>query len=101
MTVFTAKSLTKTVSKKPDESGPKHHKPMKPTKLMTICGMATALLLGGMPTARSLSIVNGVLLAMAQEKPENTADQKPATKPNQPPAEQIERSAGIPRHLAP
>ena len=72
---------------------------MKLTKLMTICGMAAALLLGGMVTARSFSIVNGVLLAMAQEKPDNKADQKPTPKPNRPPASQIDRTAGIARFL--
>jgi len=72
---------------------------MKLMKRMTICGLAAALLLGGMATARSFSIVNGVLLAMAQEKPDNKADQKPAPKPNRPPASQIDRTAGIARFL--
>jgi len=58
---------------------------MKLMKLMTICGVAGGLLLGGM--------------AMAQEKPENKADQKPAPKPNRPPTAQIDRSAAIAKFL--
>ena len=59
---------------------------MKLMKLITICGVAAGLLLGGM--------------AMAQEKPDNKAgDQKPAPKPNRPPAQQIDRTAAIAKFL--
>src|SRR5882672_11065657 len=59
---------------------------MKLTKqLMTILGLSTALLAGGM--------------AMAQEKPENKADQKPPPKPNRPPVAQIDRTAAIAKFL--
>ena len=57
---------------------------MKLMKLMTICGVAAALALGG--------------IAIAQEKPDK-ADQKPAPKPNRPPTAQIDRSAAIAKFL--
>src|SRR2546423_4249329 len=85
MTVFTPKSLTKTESKSPTNRASNIHKPMKLTKVMTICGVAVALALGAMATA--------------QEKPENKADQKPAPKPNRPPAAQIDRTAAIAKFL--
>ncbi len=52
---------------------------------MTICGVAAALACGDM--------------ALAQEKPDNKADQKPAPKPNRPPAAQIDRTAAIAKFL--